>query len=76
MEALIEDVQGLGILAEKDVPLNDGFKSPAAKLPMSIAESNTNLRGANNVSKSKFFNSTLNKADTNVYGCPKSVVDI
>ena len=76
MGALIEDVQGLGIIAEKDVPLNDGFKSPVTKLPMNIAESNTSLRGAYNVFKSKICNSTLNKADTNVYVCPKSVVDI
>ena len=43
VEALTEDVQGFAILAEKNVPLNDGFKSPVTKLPsripnLSIAE--------------------------------------
>ena len=39
------DTQGFRILAEKNVPHNEGFKSPVTKVPMSAAESNTDLRG-------------------------------
>ena len=31
---------------EKNVTLNKGLKRPVTKFPMSIAESNTDLRGA------------------------------
>ena len=65
---------GFEILAAEDVPLNEGFRYPVTKLPMSIAESKTDLRGASNASKSRFPNSTLNKANTDVYVCPKSAV--
>ncbi len=37
VEALKEDVQGFGILAEQNVPLNEGFKFPVTQLPLSIA---------------------------------------
>ena len=55
VEALKEDVQGFGILAEKNVPLNKGFKYPITKLPMSIAESKIDLRGASSASTSPGF---------------------
>ena len=77
VEALKKDVQGLAILAE-NVSLNEGFKNPVTKLPMSIAESNTDFQGASshsNAYKSRSQNSTLNTANTNnVYVCPKSAV--
>ena len=55
VEALKEDIQGFGILAEKNVPLNKGFKYPITKLPMSIAESKIDLRGASNASTGQGF---------------------
>ena len=71
VEALREVVQGFRISSDKNVLLNDGLKNPVTKLSMSIAESNTDLRGASNTSKSKSCNSTLNKANANVYVWPK-----
>ena len=46
VEAMKEYVQRFRILVEKNVTLNEGFKRPVTKFPMSIAESNTDLRGA------------------------------
>ena len=79
VEALTEDVQGFAILAEKNVPLNDGFKSPVTKLPsrilnLSIAESKTSLRRTSNASKFRICKSTLNKVNAYMYLCPKPVV--
>ena len=74
VEALKEDVQGFRIIAEKNVPLNEVFKSSVIKLPMRIAESNTDFRGASNASKSRFCNSTLNKVNANASVCPESTM--
>ena len=53
VEALKADAQGFGVLAQKNIPLSEGFKSPITEYPMSIAESKTDLRGATNASKSR-----------------------
>ena len=65
--------EGFEILVAEGVPPNEGFIYPITKLPMGIAESKTDLRRVN-ASKSRFPNSTLNKANTNVYVCPRSDV--
>ena len=41
-----EDTQGFRISTEKNVPHNEGFKSPVTKVPMNEVESNTDLGGA------------------------------
>ena len=74
VEALKEVVQGFRILAEKNVPLNEVFKSSVIKLPMRIAESNTDFQGASNASKSRFCNSTLHKVNANAFVCPESTM--
>ena len=74
VEAMKADVQGFGVLAEKNIPLSEGFKSPITEYPMSIAESKIDLRGATNASKSRFRNHLLTKADANTYDHPKKAV--
>ena len=74
VKALKEDAQGFGILVEQNVPLNEGFKSPVTQLPLSIAESITDLRGATNSSKSRFRNAKLKMRAATVYFCQKSAV--
>lgn len=71
-----EDAQEFGVLAEQKVPLYDALKYPVTKLPLtlSIAESETDLRGASSDSKSKFRNHILNKTNSVSYVHPKSAV--
>ena len=69
-----EDAQGFGVLAEQKVPLYDALKYPVTKLPLSIAESETDLRSASSGSKSKFRNHILKKTNSVSYVHPKSAV--
>ena len=73
VESLKEDAQGFRILAEKNVPLSEGFKNRRTKLSICTAESKADLQEASNVSNSRFYNSTMDKANA-VYICPKSAM--
>ena len=74
IEVLREDVQGFGILAEQRTSLKEAFNYPITTLPLSIAESNQDLRGASNSSKSKFRNQILKKTNSVNVTCPRSAV--
>ena len=74
VEVLKEDVQGFGILADHKTTLKEAFKYPITTLPLSIAESATDLRGATSSSKSKFRNHILKTINSISYVCPKSAV--
>ena len=73
VESLKEDAQGFRILAEKNVPLSEGFKNRRTKLSICTAESKADLQEASNVSNSRLYNSTMDKANA-VYICPKSAM--
>ena len=65
VQVLQEDVQGFGILAEQNISLEEAFRYPLTKLPLSISEGISNLRTG---SKSTFRN---HLAET--YGFTKNV---
>ena len=74
MEALKADVQCFGVLAERNIPLFERFRSFITEYPMSIAESKIDLRGATNASKSAFRNHLVTKRNNNTYDHPKKAV--
>ena len=74
VESLKEDAQGFRILAKKNVPPSEGFKNPRTKLSICTTVSKTDLQETSNVSNSRFYNSTMNKANADVYICPKSAM--
>ena len=53
IQVLQEDVQGFRILAEQNIFLEEAFRYPVTKLPLSISEEISNLRSG---SKSTFRN--------------------
>ena len=69
---LLKDVQGL--LAEQAVSLEEAFKYPITTLPLSIAESTSDLRGATNSTKSQFRNELIETTNCISYICPENSV--
>jgi hypothetical protein len=54
--------------------LSEAFKYPITKIPLSIAESDIDLRGATSQTKSKFRNHIISKTKAVTYSHPKSAV--
>ena len=71
---LKEDVQGFGLLAEQAVSLEEAFKYPITTLPLSIAESTSDLRGATNSTKSQFRNELIETTNCSFHICPENAV--
>ena len=58
---------------EKNVTLNKGFKRPVIKFPMSIAESNTDLRGAKSTARKIRGQSNPIRLNATVFGWAMSL---